>query len=472
MRLNQGTVGRGWRFALMLTSLCLGAFGCANEVDPTIDPTIDVGVVDDAPRANVQVVLPEGLTPDETLREDLGSLEESLREMSTMLGLDGSDDPIVVRYRGLGDVVDGDSAPFEVEQAQDDEVTDEVVDEETDRATWVTVNLTTGNEFEVVFPREVLARADARAHGEGMNLGSLDRHGSESSEDAIEIPEIPEGPDGVTYKGWSNAEDTRELRGTYNVAQTHDAYRRLVSLGTNGGCSGTLVGPKHIVTAAHCIRDFKNRAWRGRTAYAGRSGQNAWRASAQYNPDPDVAPTWYWVPGTFLSLADGQDKMPFSATPWDIGVLVTHSSRMGNVVGWMGWYWWGSDSDFANRTRYNRGYPSCGNTNSPGAESPFDGKVCQSLGLYGDSRWCAAGEHSSPDGDGINRRFRFHCDISGGHSGSSLYHYLDGDTLVVTGIVSWEHCKTCSASDDRPNTGVRITQEYSGVISSLRQMFP
>lgn len=94
MRLSQGTVGRGWRFALMLTSLCLGAFGCANEVDPTIDPTVDPAVADEAARANVQVVLPEGLTPDETLREDLGSLEESLREMSTMLGLDGSDDPI------------------------------------------------------------------------------------------------------------------------------------------------------------------------------------------------------------------------------------------------------------------------------------------------------------------------------------------------------------------------------------------
>jgi V8-like Glu-specific endopeptidase len=461
-----------WRFVLTLSALALGAFGCTSDTDPTIDPTVDEA----ASAARVQVILPDGLEVDDTLRSDLESLEGSLREMSEMLGIDASDEPIVVRYRGVGDVVDGDAESPEITFAAETEGTEDDATEPADaRSSWVTVNLSTGHEFEVTFPDEVIDRADARAHAEAMDLGSLDRHGLEVDENAVdptEIPEVPEGPDGATFKGWSNAVDTRELMGTYNVAQTHSAYRRLVSLGVNGGCSGTLVGPKHIVTAAHCIRDFKNRAWRGSTAYAGRSGQNAWRASAAYNPDPDVAPTWYWVPSGFLSRADGEEDMPFSATPWDIGVMVTHSSRMGDVVGWMGWYWWGSDSDFANRTRYNRGYPSCGRDNSPGAENDWDSKVCQNRGLYGDSRWCAAGEHSSPDGDGINRRFRFHCDVSGGHSGSSLYHYLDGDTLVVTGVVSWEHCRTCSASDDRPNTGVRITKEYSGVISTLRQMFP
>ena len=43
---------------------------------------------------------------------------------------------------------------------------------------------------------------------------------------------------------------------------------------------------------------------------------------------------------------------------------------------------------------------------------------------------------------------------------------------VVTGVVSWEHCVTCGANDDRPNTGVRITSDYSGAIAWLRQTFP
>jgi len=94
-------------------------------------------------------------------------------------------------------------------------------------------------------------------------------------------------------------------------------------------------------------------------------------------------------------------------------VLAAHGLRaLGRPAdGWMGWYWWASDATFG-------------------------------------------------------------CDVSGGHSGSSLYHYLDGSTLVVTGIVSWQHCTTCGPDDDRPNTGVRITQEYSGTISWLRQTFP
>ncbi|HEY6561158.1 MAG TPA: hypothetical protein VI072_27990 [Polyangiaceae bacterium] len=132
----------------------------------------------------------------------------------------------------------------------------------------------------------------------------------------------------------------------------------------------------------------------------------------------------------------------------------------------VGWYWWGSDASFGNRTRYNRGYPRCGKTNSPDDCETYD------LALWGDTEWCAAGSYSSPDSDGINRRFRFHCDVSGGHSGSSLYHYLNGESLVVTGIVSWEHCTTCGPLDQLPNTGVRITKQYSGAISALRQAFP
>ena len=206
------------------------------------------------------------------------------------------------------------------------------------------------------------------------------------------------------------------------------------------------------------------RRWSGSTAYAGRSGSSAFRASAGYNPDPAIASTWYWLPGEVLDIADGSATMPFSATPYDIAVIVTHTSRMGDAVGWMGWIWASSDATFAGNSKYNRGYPGCSATNAPAG--------CKSLALYGDSALCQTGDYSSPDADGINRRFRFSCDISGGHSGSSLYHYLDGDAPVVTGIVSWQHCTTCDADDDRPNTGVRITHEYSNAISWLRQTFP
>ncbi|CAN0599424.1 unnamed protein product, partial [Laminaria digitata] len=169
------------------------------------------------------------------------------------------------------------------------------------------------------------------------------------------------------------------LRGTYNVAQTHTAYRKLVDI---GGCSGTMVGPKHIVTAAHCIRSSASSAWISSTARAGRNG-GGWRDSVSFS----TSDTWYWTPSQYRSISDGLAKMPYSATPYDVGVIVTHGDRMGDTVGWMGWYWWGNDGDFGNRVRYNRGYPGCSASNAPSG--------CQSNGLYGDSAWCAVGEYSS-----------------------------------------------------------------------------
>jgi hypothetical protein len=431
-----------------------------------VAPSDDALSALDTDQSAVALVVPADVEIDESVRRDARALEQSIAGSSRTLGLGTASGPLVIEYRGRGPVDDGDDDSAEARivtgPATDPRIA--ALEEDPEVSSWVAVRVETGNEFRVWFPRSLLAAADGQARRAGLQFGSPGRGtgGEEAEPVAGQVDDQADGDFGT--QGWSNGDDSRSLIGTYGVAHTHNAYSKLVSLGTGGGCSGTLVGPKHIVTAAHCIRDFKNRRWIGSTAYAGRSGPNAFRDSAGYNPDPAIAATWYWVPAQVLEIADGSDSMPFSATPFDIGVLVTHTSRMGETVGWMGWYWWGSDATFGGKSKYNRGYPVCSSSNAPAG--------CQSLGLYGDSDLCGTGEYSSPDADGINRRFRFGCDISGGHSGSSLYHYLDGSTLVVTGIVSWQHCTTCTPADDRPNTGVRITAEYSGAISWLRQTFP
>lgn len=391
---------------------------------------------------------------DQSVQDDYDSLAKEVSRMSTSMGLGGAaEDTIRVVFSGKGKFVDREDYNDNLRVAEDADIPPEPAG----IISWDTVSLASGNEFRVEFPRAVLRAAGERAEAEGLNLGS------EKVSEAIEgegqhVATLPGSRFG-RYWGWSNADDTRSLRGTYNVAQTHDAYEKLVRIGS--GCSGTMIGPKHIITAGHCIRNFENSAWGTSTARAGRSG-GAWRDSVAF----DTTNTWYWTPSQLRTIADGLEDMPFSATPYDIGVIVTHDNRMGDTVGWMGWYWWSSDSDFGNKVRYNRGYPVC----SPdGNNEPED---CEPHGLYGDSAFCAAGDYSSPDGDGINRRFRFHCDISAGHSGSSLYHYLNGESLVVTSVVSWEHCYTCNVGDDRPNTGVRITSSYSDSISWLRNTFP
>jgi V8-like Glu-specific endopeptidase len=438
-------------------ALCLGT-GCANVGDgggvPAVDTREAVHVATDASQ-----VAPAA-------RDDLATLEADLRSMAAQHDYAGP--PIVLEYTGVGRVIDVSedlepvaAAPDLVDRA--DLEAAPTFEEDPDYADWTVVRVATGNEFRVRFPRELLSLADERGTSLGLNMPSRDADGPANEGDEQQLPTTPRDDGRPGPLGWSNGADTRSLLGTYDVAHTHTAYRKLVHL--SNGCSGTLVGPRHIITAAHCLRNEAAAAWVSATARAGRSG-DAWRAEAPFS----TSNAWYWTPSAYRTLSDGLADMPYSATPYDIAMVVTHSNRMGDVVGWMGWYRWNNDADFGNNIRYNRGYPGCGADNAP--------EDCLSRGLYGDSAWCASGDYSSPDSDGVNRRFRFHCDVSGGHSGSSLYTYLDGETLAVTSVVSWELCTTCdepglSASVlARPNVGVRITPEYSGVISTLRSMFP
>lgn len=397
----------------------------------------------------------------ESALAELNSLTASLSRLVADLDYDGR--PILVRYLGVGEVVD------EID-VQDAEMSRDVLEEEFEEevedagalsndSEWIAVSLSSGNEFRVTYPLEVFDGASERASRLEIDRGVPVRPGDDVSEES-ELFDVA-GDDSVAY-GWSRGNDNREQKGTRGVAHTHAAYRRLVQIGT--GCSGTLVGPKHILTAAHCVRDFANRRWFRPTLRAGRS-RSAWRASvgAQSN-------TWFWAPARFMQVADGRSSMPSSAISVDIGMYVTHNGRMGDVVDWMGWWRHPDDATVASRTAWNRGYPACGFSASPSDSSGN----CWQNALYGDRSSCSIASFSARDSDGYNRIFRHGCDTSPAQSGSSLYSYasLFGGTYQVIGVHSSAACQRCSSGDVRPNYAVRITDEYAGAISSLRAMFP
>ena len=95
---------------------------------------------------------------------------------------------------------------------------------------WVTVNLQTGNEFAVTFPRSLLDAADRDASRTGLNLGSREP-----------ASEAEERSGAMLARGLSNGVDTRIVRGTYGVAQTQHRVQEA------GQPRARTAGQRHLV---------------------------------------------------------------------------------------------------------------------------------------------------------------------------------------------------------------------------------
>lgn len=272
----------------------------------------------------------------------------------------------------------------------------------------------------------------------------------------------------VAPDGWSNGDDSRIVRSPTTLWPWRAISQSASDPnGEQSRCTMTLVGPRHMVTAAHCIVEFGTSNWKTRKLTPGRNGTGA--GSEPYgttrmttNPPPGTE-AWYFVPDPWMNPATTNKWQ------WDIGAVVV-IDRIGEKTGWMGYGAYPA-SDLNTRNHLNRGYPSC-NTDYP--ERPAS---CQMARLYGDTKYCKIGEYYNPGSNGWNRNFSVSCDLSRGHSGSAIYHYRYDPALgktvpVVTAVVSWHECFTCDTGDNYPNHVRRITPWVRDVISWLREEFP
>jgi V8-like Glu-specific endopeptidase len=232
------------------------------------------------------------------------------------------------------------------------------------------------------------------------------------------------------------------------------------------------VGPRHLITAAHCLVNFGTSNWKTRVLTPGRDGQNVMpygQTQITANPPPGVE-SWYIVPDPWLDPNTNDDGT--EEFQWDIGMVLT-VDRLGEQTGWMGYNAYPA-SDLNTRNQLNRGYPRCDVQEAP------DG--CQPHRLYGDSEYCDVGVYHHPGSNGWNREFSFSCDISRGHSGSPLYHYRyvpswNAQGPYVAAVVSWHECLDdapgqCTTSDNFPNHARRITPWARDALSWLREQFP
>jgi V8-like Glu-specific endopeptidase len=211
----------------------------------------------------------------------------------------------------------------------------------------------------------------------------------------------------------TNWEDDRRYR-VYSGMTTYPT-RVIGSMSGSGGvqdgaCTGTKVGPRAVLTAAHCVMNSD-----GNISLSGRFNPGQTNSTT-----PNGSLTWS---GVFL-----RDWRVHRRYDYAIVYLADSPSTVG--LGWMGIGWWNSASSYNGRGSSLFGYPcganrDCGEIDEQRCKaSPRTDHRCDGW-MYGHARPLTTSSFRSDD------LLQYDNDMSSGQSGSAVYTWFNNSPMVL-----------------------------------------
>lgn len=253
----------------------------------------------------------------------------------------------------------------------------------------------------------------ARSKSNADEAVSRDEVGAAAQDESAPMPDVVRGASGSAFDPsviWGT--DDR-IRITPTTSYPWRAQTKLFSTFPNNaryGCSGTLIAPKYVLTAGHCVQ---------------RLGDGGWATRVEVIPGYDNGYRPYGSAyATYLRSVTG---WTVSANPQHDFALITLDRAIGNTVGWFG-YGSFSNTTLGGSTANVSGYP---------------GDKCSGACQYYDV---------DPFSSLASLTVHYLTDTFNGQSGSGVYIFYNSGRYVAAA-----HRGTCPAVTSNANCGVRIT---------------